>query len=969
MTASAFGFIAIFIVVIGAWDIFTEARSQTPAPQGQMSPAELSAAIEAQREASARLTRSATFDQRFRKLSERAQKKGTVSVIVRVRAAFRPEGQITSAAEVLAQRKVIEEAQDQLLSWLRYAPSSLKRYDDVPYVAVSTDSYGLAQLQSSADVLDVFEDKPLRPATAESLPQIKANRAWAGGYTGAGKTVVILDSGVDKAHSDLSNKVVAEACFSTNNSAIGYTSLCPHGDPTSTEVDSGKPCEQLSGVDNCGHGTHLAGIAAGRSGVAINANIISIQVMSYVTDNPDECGFGPCLRSRTSDVMAALQHVYDNLRSSNDIAAINISLVTDITGMYPSPCDEGDGAPLKAEIDQLKSVGIATVVAAGNDGFTNALNYPACISTAVSVGAVGDGSGAVPVDTVWQYSNGASYLNLLAPGVEITSAIPGGDHATGFGTSQAAAHVSGAWALLKQKEPAISVDDALNRFKTTGVPVNDTRNSIQFRRIQLESALGVTVPESRWLGAYYNNPDLDGNPVLTNKDDGDGFIDLYFNGASPAPGFVGAENYSIRWTRTVTLTTTGTYRFSVTGDDGVRLYIDGQVKIDEWRNQAATTYNADVPLQAGNHEIKLEYYQATGPAQARLNWGILNLACSQAPSADHWKGEYFNNANLAGSPVMTCDDGNSDSLNFNWGGGGPNSACNLSIFPDYFSVRWTRTVNFPQGIYRFTTFGDNGVRLWVDDQLWINRWTETVGTDTANVQLSLGNHKIVLEFFETWGGASVSLSWAAPPDPPSNLVASVVSPSQINLSWADNSGNEDGFKIERRDGSSYSQIGTVGANVTTYADSGLATSTTYYYRVRAYNSSGDSGYSNESGATTLHYSINISGEECRVCTEWITPQQCLSWTYDGGAVTATINGIANTINYGRASTAASIASSLASKIASQTPGVAATVSGTLITITPQNAQSFTITVSVNNGYGIWQWDFPEPSFNATVIIN
>src|SRR5262252_3859260 len=235
MTASAFGFIAICIVVIGAWDIFTEARSQTPAPQRQMSPVELSAAIEAQREASARLTRSATFDQRFRKLSERAQKKGTVSVIVRVRAAFRPEGQITSVAEVLAQRKVIEEAQDQMLSWLRYAPSSLKRYDDVPYVAVSTDSYGLAQLQSSADVLDVFEDKPLRPATAESLPQIKANRAWAGGYTGAGKTVVILDSGVDKAHSDLSNKVVAEACFSTNNSAIGYTSLCPDSDPTSTE--------------------------------------------------------------------------------------------------------------------------------------------------------------------------------------------------------------------------------------------------------------------------------------------------------------------------------------------------------------------------------------------------------------------------------------------------------------------------------------------------------------------------------------------------------------------------------------------------------------------------------------------------------------------------------------------------------------------------------------------------------------
>jgi hypothetical protein len=78
MTASAFGFIATCIVVIGAWDIFTEARSQTPAPLGQMSPAELSAAAEAQREATAKLTRSSTFDQRLQKLREKAQKIGDI---------------------------------------------------------------------------------------------------------------------------------------------------------------------------------------------------------------------------------------------------------------------------------------------------------------------------------------------------------------------------------------------------------------------------------------------------------------------------------------------------------------------------------------------------------------------------------------------------------------------------------------------------------------------------------------------------------------------------------------------------------------------------------------------------------------------------------------------------------------------------------------------------------------------------
>jgi hypothetical protein len=94
LTTSAVGFIAIYIIVIGAWGIFPGARSQTIAPQEQMSPAELSAAIEAQRQAAANLTRSASFDQRLRNLSDRARKNGTAPVIVRLRAAFRPEGQI-----------------------------------------------------------------------------------------------------------------------------------------------------------------------------------------------------------------------------------------------------------------------------------------------------------------------------------------------------------------------------------------------------------------------------------------------------------------------------------------------------------------------------------------------------------------------------------------------------------------------------------------------------------------------------------------------------------------------------------------------------------------------------------------------------------------------------------------------------------------------------------------------------------
>jgi subtilisin len=858
MTASAFGFIAICIVVIGAWDIFTEARSKTPASQKQMSPAELSAAIEAQREASAKLTRSATFDQRLQKLREKAQKKGTVSVIVKVRAAFRPEGQISSAAEVLAQRTGIGEAQDQMLSWLRYVPSSLKRYKYIPSIAASVDATGLEQLQASSEALDISEDKPMRLALAESLPRIGAPRAWAGGFKGSNKTIAVLDSGVDKNHPWLAGKVVSEACYSTNNSAEMYSSLCPGGVAESTDPDSGVPCTVLGGAENCGHGTHIAGIAAGRAGVAYGANIISIKVMSRVDDSEACRGQAPCLLSKSSDMIKALNRVFELRAVYNyDIAAANISLAaSDVSDLFPSHCDSVLAGMTEA-INQLRSVNIATVVASGNDASPDAIMFPACISSAVSVGATSDGSDPnAPNDTVPLFSNSASFLNLLAPGTLITSSVPGGGVAGGSGTSQAAAHVSGAWAMLKEKYPDATVDQVLSKLTSFGAPITDPRNGVTKPRIQIDAALEVAAPPDNWIGEYYNNPNLADAPVLV-RGDGGGFIDRYLNGASPAPGFVGAENYSIRWTRKLTLTA-GTYRFSVTSDDGARLYIDDQLKINQWPNSPSATTNVNVDLTSGVHDIRLEYYQSTGPAQARMIWGILDPDCSQAAPDDHWKGEYFNNANLAGSPVVMRDDGSNDSLNFNWGIGAPSSGCNLTLFSDYFSVRWMRTVNLGAATYRFTVFGDNGVRLWVDNQLRIDRWTETVGTNTANVQLSAGPHEIKLEYFETYGEAAVSLSWMPSPDPPSNLVASAASPLQINLSWSDNSGNENGFKIERWNGSSYSQINTVGANVTTYADSGLAPSTTYYYRVRAYNSIGDSGYSNESSASTFTCSYNVS---------------------------------------------------------------------------------------------------------------
>ncbi|HWQ33109.1 MAG TPA: fibronectin type III domain-containing protein, partial [Blastocatellia bacterium] len=97
---------------------------------------------------------------------------------------------------------------------------------------------------------------------------------------------------------------------------------------------------------------------------------------------------------------------------------------------------------------------------------------------------------------------------------------------------------------------------------------------------------------------------------------------------------------------------------------------------------------------------------------------------------------------------------------------------------------------------------------------------------------------------------------SSPPAAPTSLTATAASKSQINLAWTDNSNNEDGFKIERCQGSgctNFAQIATVPAGTTSFSNTGLSSGTVYTYRVRAYNSSGDSAYSNTASARTRFF--------------------------------------------------------------------------------------------------------------------
>lgn len=414
-------------------------------------------------------------------------KAGSIRLIVGVKIAdgFTPEGELVDEADRDQQRGAIANAQQNLLAQLgNVYVEDVKQFEFIPYLALKIAKADLEFLKNLPDVSSVSEDVEAEPTLAESTVIVGAPTAWSIGATGQGWTVAILDTGVEKSHEFLTGKVVSEGCYSTHDPGMGRSSLCPGSVTQTTANNSGLPC---SGINSCDHGTHVAGIAAGLNGdgnidgVAKSADIIAMQIFTRL-ENCNGSG-NPCVRTFSADYIRALERVYA-LRNTYNIASANMSIGG---GLYTTNCD-AEFPAIKAAIDNLRSEQIATVVSSGNDSATDSLSAPACISTAISVGSTNDGS-LNPADTISNFSNSASFLDLLAPGSYITSSGTGNSYNSKSGTSMSAPHVAGAWAALKDRAPNATVGEVLASLIQTGQPILDTRNNITKPRIQLDGAV------------------------------------------------------------------------------------------------------------------------------------------------------------------------------------------------------------------------------------------------------------------------------------------------------------------------------------------------------------------------------------------------------------------------------------------------------------------------------------------------
>lgn len=258
----------------------------------------------------------------------------------------------------------------------------------------------------------------------------------------------------------------------------------------------------------------------------------------------------------------------------------------------------------------------------------------------------------------------------------------------------------------------------------------------------------VEASATAWTGEYFNNPTLTGSPVLTREDP---VITFNWEIGGPDPS-IPADNFSVRWTRTDNFAT-GLYRFAALTDDGVRVYVDGTLVIDEWYDRYLSWAVADRQMTAGVHTIVVEYYEHIGHAQAQVGYYPIEEEESESVSSQ-WEARYYNNTDLSGTPVLTRNEAYID---YNWGTGSPESG---KVNTDHFSVRWTRDVDFRfSGTYRFSAWVDDGVRVYVNGTRIIDHWSSGSGIYTATTSLTAGDHEVEVRYYEDEGNARIRVAW------------------------------------------------------------------------------------------------------------------------------------------------------------------------------------------------------------------
>jgi hypothetical protein len=199
----------------------------------------------------------------------------------------------------------------------------------------------------------------------------------------------------------------------------------------------------------------------------------------------------------------------------------------------------------------------------------------------------------------------------------------------------------------------------------------------------------------------------------------------------------------VRWTRTLEFGSR-TYRFFLDITDGAKLYIDDVLVLNEWVDGERRLVTVDVALKSGEHEIKFEYYNASGGAVAQLWYEVVSEF-----EFEGWKAMYWMNKTMNSDLVLIRDEAE---INFDWIGDGPVRGGRANKF----SAQWTQTFDFEAGLYLLQAVADDGIRVYLDEALVIDEWHDSSGSEVHSIELDLsGEHEITVLYYENGGVAKV----------------------------------------------------------------------------------------------------------------------------------------------------------------------------------------------------------------------
>jgi len=357
-----------------------------------------------------------------------------------------------------------------------------------PAFSATLDREALIRLAAQQEVRWIEHEEVWHAMTAEGLPLIHADAVHSQGYDGTGTAVAIIDTGIDPTHPSLGGGAI------------------PNG-----KVVYGKDtADRDNDPSDCGsHGTAVASIAAGlpyqwTSGQSFAGGVApGASILAYKASSDSACG-----SFYSGDVTSAIEDAILQ-RDQYNVAAINISIGG---GSYNGPCDSRNHAYATA-IDHATQAGIAVFVAAGNENNKDAMDAPACVSNAISVGSVYDSSftwsppgiqycadahctqilctdfNPIGVKTVTCYSNSNAYLDLLAPSELLKAAVPHGTVGDFGGTSGATPYAAGGAALIHQALPGLDPTQIRLLLGMTGEMITDSANQITRPMLDLAAAV------------------------------------------------------------------------------------------------------------------------------------------------------------------------------------------------------------------------------------------------------------------------------------------------------------------------------------------------------------------------------------------------------------------------------------------------------------------------------------------------